>query len=103
MAEIKSQVDNARKNTMDSLRLASTNVIAPLNQAPTSGGQTSRKTINDTLKPAILSLDNSPIEWRQRVEKLKSFFSTNAIDQSQLHEQQMYVKCQTILGLRSRG
>lgn len=69
-------------------------VIKPVYQAPVvnAGAPKLRNPINETLKPPVLSLGNSPIEFRHWSTKLQSFFSSNQLADATIPEQQAYVR-----------
>ena len=48
--------------------------------------------INDTLKPSVLSLENKPIELRQWVREIKTFFMSNQLDKVSQEEQIGYCR-----------
>ena len=57
----------------------------------TTAAATTVPKANDTLKPDILSLDNSPLEFRQWKRKFRAFYDGSFLKNSTLAEQQSYV------------
>lgn len=64
----------------------------PLQQQAGGQQQAFRPPINETLKPFVLSLSHSPVEFRHWGEKLRSFFTSNDLANVDLREQQAYVR-----------
>jgi len=91
LQEISDILEQARRDVTNILSSAAP-PAQPLYQQPIAGAMNFRCPINETLKPGVLSLENSPVEFRQWVEKLKSFFTSNHLGNADLLEQQAYVK-----------
>ncbi|TRY68990.1 hypothetical protein TCAL_13738 [Tigriopus californicus] len=51
-----------------------------------------RVPINTTVQPPVLTLDNTPIELRAWIQKLDSFLSSNDLANTNIKEQQQYVR-----------
>jgi len=67
----------------------------PLAQAqalPMVNPHQGRMFVNDTLRPPVLTLQNTPIELRSWILKFKSFFTSNQFNQATIPEQQAYVR-----------
>ena len=101
--EVSNQNDWDAKITVifDELCTARTAVAVALKSAkrappppttPPPASQQSGRLINDTLRPSVLSLENNPIELRQWIDKLKTYFSTNQFSRETTEVQQAYVK-----------
>ena len=74
--------------TMDqATKAAATAAVVPRFQAVSP-----RILVVDTLKPFVLSLQNTPVEFRQWKRKLDAFFSTSHLGLANTLDQQAYVR-----------
>lgn len=93
LGELEQEFSHVRRHVMVSMEAYTGAMVPPQQQAPAGGAaHVGRFPINDTLRPPILSLNNSPVELRQWTEKLRSFFTSNTLATAPIPEQQSYVR-----------
>ena len=92
--EVTLDMDNSRSllaDTLANMDKAFQKASAPVAQQA-SALHTPRIRVVDTLKPSMLSLQNTPVEFRNWKRKLDSFFSASHLSLATLTDQQAYAR-----------
>ena len=95
--DVSAEVDVSRAKihnalaTMDQ-KLAQAQAQAQATAQAVAANTTPRVRVVDTLKPFVLSLQNTPVEYRNWKRKLDSFFSASNLAHATVPDQQAYVR-----------